>query len=91
MSSGELSDHVFHLYVIRSDQRELLQSHMLKFGVQTVIHYPIPAHHQKAYSSWSSKSLQITERIHKEVLSLPIGSYMNSDDVRSVIDAVNKF
>ena len=84
-------NHVWHLFVIRTQHRELLQEHLLKQGVETLIHYPIAPHHQEAYKEWSRGSYPITEAIHNDVVSLPISPVLNSVEVQSVIDAVNCF
>jgi dTDP-4-amino-4,6-dideoxygalactose transaminase len=84
-----LKNHVFHLYVIRTEQREALQAHLLKEGVQTLIHYPIPPNQQRAYKDWPELKLPITDKIHREVLSLPISPVMTNDEVKIVINAVN--
>lgn len=83
--------HVFHLFTVRCERRDELQKHLAEKGVQTLIHYPIPPHKQEAYAEWSHLSLPITERIHREVLSLPISPVMTNDEVQCVIDAVNSF
>ena len=59
--------------------------------IQTVIHYPIPPHKQKAYTEWNKEMYRISERIHKEILSLPISPVMTNEQVQRVIDAVNTF
>ena len=64
--------HVWHLFVIRTKNRDELQQYLTDHGIQTLIHYPIPPHKQKAYTAWNTLSFPITEQIHKEVLSLPI-------------------
>lgn len=87
----QLKNHVFHLYVIRTLRREALQAHLTLHGVQTLIHYPISPHHQRAYSEWNRQNYPVTEAIHKEVLSLPISPVMNDEQVRQVITAVNSF
>jgi dTDP-4-amino-4,6-dideoxygalactose transaminase len=84
-------NHVWHLFVIRTQQRESLQQHLIEHGVQTLIHYPIPPHYQQAYKEWATHSYPITEDIHKEVLSLPINSVMSEEDVQVVIEVVNGF
>jgi dTDP-4-amino-4,6-dideoxygalactose transaminase len=84
-------DHVWHLFVIRSGQRDLLQKYLTDQGIQTLIHYPIPPHKQKAYSELNSVSLPITEKIHREVLSLPISQVMTMDEVKTVVQAINQF
>jgi dTDP-4-amino-4,6-dideoxygalactose transaminase len=68
-----------------------LQEHLSQSGIQTLIHYPIPPHKQQAYKQYNHLNLPITERIHKEVLSLPISPVMSDEQVGIVIDAVNAF
>ena len=69
----------------------MLQEHLLKQGVETLIHYPIAPHHQEAYKELSYQSYPITEAIHNEVVSLPMSPLLSSVEVQSVIDAVNCF
>ncbi|MCG7928255.1 MAG: DegT/DnrJ/EryC1/StrS family aminotransferase, partial [Candidatus Thiodiazotropha taylori] len=64
--------HVFHLFMIRTENRQALQQHLADKGIQTVIHYPIPPHKQQCYNSFNQVSLPVTEAIHEQVLSLPI-------------------
>ena len=82
-------NHVFHLFVIRTDDRKELQDYLLENGIQTMIHYPIPPHQQKAFSQWNALSFPITEKIHNEVLSLPISPVMKEDEVDYVISILN--
>jgi dTDP-4-amino-4,6-dideoxygalactose transaminase len=88
-STGEI--HVWHLFVIRTQQREALQLHLTEQGVQTLIHYPIAPHQQQAYKERGNQSYPVTEVMHKEVLSLPISPVMSKKDVKMVIDVVNEF
>lgn len=83
--------HVFHLFVIRTQNREALQQYLLDFGIQTMIHYPIPPHKQKALSEWNNSSFPITEKIHREVLSLPISQIMTIGEAEEVIKIINQF
>lgn len=83
--------HVWHLFVIRTNQRDALQKYLLDHGVQTLIHYPIPPHKQQAYTEWNSLCYPISEQIHCEVLSLPISPVMCDEEVKSVIAAINSF
>lgn len=83
--------HVFHLFVIRTENRDQLQQYLLQNGVQTMIHYPIPPHQQKAFASWNLLSFPITEKIHKEVLSLPISPVLTDDEVSFVISILNQY
>ncbi len=86
-----VQEHVWHLYVIRTENREELQQYLLDNGVQTLIHYPIPPHKQKAYETMNHLSFPITEKIHEEVLSLPISPVMTDEEVNKVIQVVNSF
>ena len=82
--------HVWHLFVIRSPERNILQSKLEKRGIQTLIHYPKPPHLQNAYSEmgYHSGQFPITEAIHKEVISLPMGPTMNLEDARYVVESI---
>ena len=86
----ELS-HVWHIFAIRCKSRNKLQKYLEENGIQTNIHYPTPPHLQKAYSEWSSKSFPITEKIHKEELSLPISPVLTEIEVCKIIDILNKW
>jgi len=85
------NEHVWHLFVIRTSEREKLQNYLNENGVQTLIHYPIPPHQQQAYKEWNDLSFPITEKIHAEVLSLPISPVMTEDEVTKVIYIINQF
>ena len=88
---GNREEHVFHVYPIFCKQRELLQQHLLKNGIETIIHYPIPPHKQQALKEFEHLELPITERIHSQELSLPCHQAMSNDEVQKVIEAVNSF
>lgn len=90
-AAEEALDHVWHLFVIRTAERELFQRHMEGCGVETLIHYPVAPHRQNAYSEWAERSLPITEHVHAEVVSLPISPIMTEAEVTQVIDACNAF
>lgn len=83
--------HVWHLFVIRTANRGALQKYLNKNNVQTVIHYPVPPHKQPAYREWNNLSHPITEKIHQEVISLPISPVMHEAEINDVIKIVNKF
>ena len=85
------TQHVWHLFVIRTPHREQLQKHLAEHRVQTLIHYPIPPHKQQAYQEWSNFSLPISEQIHAEVLSLPIGPTLSIDEAKQVVQLCNGF
>lgn len=83
--------HVWHLFVIRHPWRYELQKYLSDNGIQTLIHYPIPPNKQKAYREWNHQSLPITEKIHNEVLSLPINQVMTENEVEEVVRGINGF
>lgn len=84
-------NHVWHLFVIRTNERESLQKFIADHNVQTIIHYPIPPHKQRCYTKYNNVSLPITEKIHNEVLSLPISPVMKEDEVEMVVNVLNKW
>jgi dTDP-4-amino-4,6-dideoxygalactose transaminase len=91
-STDKLSEHVWHLFVIRHERRDKLRAQLDNYGISTLIHYPIPPHLQKAYSFLNLKkgSLPITEKICSEVISLPLDPYMRSDEIDYVISKTNQ-
>lgn len=88
---NSLENHVFHLFVIRTENREELKYFLLKNNIETVIHYPIPPHKQNALKEWNNQSFPISEKIHNEVLSLPISPVMTDEEVSIVIEILNKY
>ena len=90
-SASMREDCVWHLFVIRTKKREQLHVYLTEQGIQTLIHYPIAPHQQKAFKSWPNRSYPITEAIHNQVLSLPISPVMSDEQVQKVIEAVNNF
>ncbi len=89
--TGQVESHVWHLFVIRAKDRDKLCKHLEKNCIQTVIHYPIPPHHQKAYSELRKLKLPISESIHDTVVSLPISSEITKKQIQLIIDVVNDF
>ncbi len=83
--------HVFHLFPVRCSRRDEFQKYLTDNGIQTVIHYPIPPHKQKCYKEWNECSYPITEKIHDEELSLPISPVMTEDEVRTVVEVINRW
>jgi dTDP-4-amino-4,6-dideoxygalactose transaminase len=83
--------HVWHLFVVQTPRRDALVEHLATRGIQTVIHYPIPPHHQRAYAELASESHPVSERIHRQVVSLPMSPVMTSAEVDAVVEAVNAF
>jgi len=82
---------VWHVFPILSKKRDELAAYLSLNGVQTLIHYPVPPHKQDAYLEFNHHSYPITERIHKEILSLPISPVMSDGEIEKVIGLVNDF
>lgn len=85
------SSSVWHVFAVTCPRRDELQQYLNDNGVQTVIHYPIPPHKQPCYAEWNGRSHPVTERIHREILSLPISPVLTDDEVSEVICVVNEF
>ena len=87
----DYSGHVFHIFAVMSPFREKLQEHLRANGIETLIHYPIPPHKQEALGEFSHLSMPITEKIHRQELSLPCNQAMTGEEVTEIIEAVNSF
>lgn len=83
--------HVWHVFPIRCKNRTKLQEYLTQNVIQTLIHYPIPPHKQACYKELANYNLPITEKIHEEILSLPISPVMETEEVKKVIDTINSF
>nr|WP_315171638.1 DegT/DnrJ/EryC1/StrS family aminotransferase [uncultured Flavobacterium sp.] len=84
-------NHVFHLFVIRTPKRAELEAYLQQLGIETAIHYPIPPHKQKALGNMNSLSFPITEKMHKEVLSIPLNPALEDEEVSTIINALNEY
>lgn len=82
----EWADPVWHLFVIRTDNRNDFQSKLKNIGIETLIHYPIPPHQQLAYCQHKNKSFPLTESIKDSIVSLPIWPQMSNKQVNAVIN-----
>ncbi|ENV13451.1 hypothetical protein F965_01352 [Acinetobacter schindleri NIPH 900] len=91
INAESFEQHVWHLFVIRTDRREALQKYLADAGIQTLIHYPIPPHKQQAYKEWNHLNFPISEQIHSQVLSLPMGPTLSIADVERIIALCNQF
>lgn len=83
--------HVFHIFPIRTSKRDELKKYLTEKDIQTIIHYPIPPHKQECYKEWNNLSFPITEKIHREELSLPMSPVMSQDEINAVTNVVNKW
>jgi dTDP-4-amino-4,6-dideoxygalactose transaminase len=84
-------EHVWHLFVIRTKERNRLQQYLKDNLIQTLIHYPIPPHKQGAYPELHHLLFPITEQIHNEVLSLPISQVMSEEEIQKVVETLNNY
>lgn len=82
---------VWHVFPVRCANRDAFQKYLTERGIQTVIHYPIPPHRQPAYTEWHGLNLPITEKIHDEIISIPISQVMSGDEIETVIRVVNEW
>ena len=85
------SSHVYHLFVVRTQDRNNLREYLLEQGVGTDVHYPIAPHHQKAFSEMNDQSYPISEELHRSVLSIPSGLHLSDEDVELIAKAMNRY
>lgn len=90
-SYGGSDAHVFYAFVVRVVNRPAFMNYLKQNGIDTMVHYPIPPHKQKALQVFSELSLPITTRIHDEIVSLPISPVMDETEIQHVIKTVNSF
>ena len=81
----------WHLFVVRTPEREELIKRLEKEGIGTAIHYPVPPHKQPAYKEWKNLSFPVTEKIHREILSLPISPVHKRQEAILIAHTLNKF
>ena len=85
------ASHVWHLFVVRTPQRDAFRRCLADRGIDTLIHYPVPPHRQPALQAWNHAAYPVTEAIHETVVSLPLHPAMTQDHVAHVIDACNAY
>lgn len=83
--------HVWHIFAVRTQNRDEFQKYLTEKGIQTIIHYPTPPHKQGAYKEWNNLSFPITEEIHNTILSLPIFPVMTDSEIEKVVEVVNEY
>jgi len=85
--------HVYHLYVVRTKNKDKIKQHLESTGINALIHYPVPIHLQPAYVNIRNTEckLDVTENISKEIISLPIYPELSQDDILKVIQSINSF
>ena len=85
------SQSVYHIFPILCERRDELQQYLKENGVETMIHYPIPPHKQACYKKWNDLSFPITERIHRQELSLPCHPAMKQEEADQIVSLLNRF
>jgi dTDP-4-amino-4,6-dideoxygalactose transaminase len=85
------SQSVYHIFPILCERRDELQQYLKENGVETMIHYPIPPHKQACYKEWNDLSFPITERIHRQELSLPCHPAMKQEEADQIVSLLNRF
>lgn len=83
--------HVWHIFAIRTPDRVKLQQYLQDNKIQTLIHYPTPPHKQDCYKEWNNLCYPITEKIHKEILSLPMSPVLTDDEIKKVVEVLNGY
>ncbi len=82
---------VWHIFAVRTKERDKFQQYLSGKGIQTIIHYPTPPHKQEAYKEWSDLSLPVTEEIHNTIISLPMSPVMTDEEIKKVVEVVNEW
>jgi len=92
-TTADWASPVWHLYVVRTPDRDALRDHLAAAGVETGVHYPVPPHRQPAFAGTplADAHLPVAETFAREVLSLPIGPHLSPAEQARVIDAVRGF
>ena len=83
--------HVWHIFAVRTQNRDKLQKYLEENGIQTLIHYPIPPHKQVCYKEWNNLSFPVTEKIHREILSIPISPVLSAAEVEKIVEVLNEY
>ncbi|ODS79438.1 MAG: aminotransferase [Cytophagaceae bacterium SCN 52-12] len=89
--SDRIDDDVWHLFVIQYPYRDRLKQYLAEKGIQADIHYPTPIHRQNAYPNLSHLQLPVTEKLSREVLSLPLHPALTDDEVSRIIRVINLY
>ena len=87
----ESLSHVWHVFVIRTQDRCHLQAYLTENNIQTVIHYPIPPHQQDAFKELSTGHFPISELIHESIISIPLSPVLTLEEVDFIIQVLNRY
>lgn len=89
--SNEKKSHVWHLFVVQTKDRMKLKNYLFKNGIETNIHYPIPPHKQQSMKEYENLSLPISEKLHNSVLSIPIYSTLQKNEIEQIVYCMNNY
>ena len=88
---ANMTDNVWHVFPVLCHRRDHLQHFLATKGIQTIIHYPIPPHHQACYREWNDRSFPVTEKIHREELSIPCNQTLTDEEVQHIVTTLNAY
>ena len=92
LPSNDSADYdAWHLFVVRTNTREGFRSFLNERGIGSDIHYPVASHKQLAYKEWQNFRLPITEKIHQQVVSLPLNTVLTEIEISYIIKNINQF
>jgi dTDP-4-amino-4,6-dideoxygalactose transaminase len=89
--SDSVNQDAWHLFVVRVSEREKFRNYLSACGISTDVHYPIPPHKQLAYQEWNQRSFPISEKIHNEIVSIPLNVSLHEDEVTYIIQKINDY
>ena len=87
----EEENHVWHIFAVRINDRDRLKKYLEGNGIETNIHYPTAPHKQECYKEWHHLSFPVSEKIHKEILSLPISPVLTNEEVTKIVKVINDY
>ena len=90
-NNDSVNKDAWHLFVIRTNERDNFRSFLNEKGIGSDVHYPIPPHKQLAYQEWQNFSLPITEKIHQEAVSLPLNTSLTEKEISYIIQNINQY
>jgi len=88
---SDFLSHVYHLFVVRTKDRDHLKEYLMENEIGSDVHYPIPPHKQLAYKEWNNHSYPISEKIHDTVISIPAGLHLSDGDVEKITAVLNRY
>ena len=89
--AGLPGSHVWHLFVVQADKRDVLQQHLHQNGIETLVHYPLPVYRHSPFSANAPEGESVSDRLTKRILSLPMGPHLQDGDVAQVCDAITRY